>query len=87
MVNCLDVHSFILSLPALWLMLQFDAVLELTPFLKFIIKLLTTSNERPMQGRLARISQDVKHHGQFKLIKHGWVLLKRVYNKVKFNQV
>ena len=32
MVNCLDVHSFILSLPALWLMLQFDAVLELTPF-------------------------------------------------------
>ena len=34
-------------------MLQFDAVLELTPFLKFSIKLLTTSNERPMQGRLA----------------------------------
>ena len=68
-------------------MLQFDAVLELTPFLKFSIKLLTTSNERPMQGRLARISQDVKHHGQFKLIKHRWVLLKRIYNKVKFNQV
>ena len=87
MVNCLDVHGFILSLPALWLMLQFDAVLELTPFLKFSIKLLTTSNERPMQGRLARISQDVKHHGQFKLIKHRWVLLKRIYNKVKFNQV
>ena len=56
MVNCLDVHSFILSLPALWLMLQFDAVLELTPFLKFSIKLLTISNERPMQGRLARMS-------------------------------
>ena len=35
MVNCLDVHSFILSLLALCLMLQFDAVLELTPFLKF----------------------------------------------------
>ena len=87
MVNCLDLHSFILSLLALCLMLQFDAVLELTPFLKFSIKLLTTSDERPMQGRLARISQDVKHHGQFKLIKHGWVLLKRIYNKVKFNQV
>ena len=67
MVNCLDVHSFILSLLALWLMLQFDAVLELTPFLKFSIKLLTTSDERPMQGRLARIGQDVKHHGKFKL--------------------
>ena len=77
-------------------MLQFDAVLELTPFLKFSIKLLTTSNERPMQGRLARISQDVKHHGQFKLIKLGWVLLKCIDifplpgvidYKVKFNQV
>ena len=87
MVNCLDVHSFILSLPALWLMLQFDSVLELTPFLKFSIKPLTTSNERPMQGRLARIGQDVKHHGQFKLIKLTWVLLKCIYNKVKFNQV
>ena len=40
-------------------MLQFDAVLELTTILKFGIKLLTTSNERPMQGRLARIGQDV----------------------------
>ena len=49
MVNCLDVHGFILSLPALWLMLQFDAVLELTAILKFSIKLLTTSNERPTQ--------------------------------------
>ena len=32
-----------------------------------------------MRGRLARIGQDVKHHGQFKLVKLGWVLLKRVY--------
>ena len=47
-------------------------------------------------GRLARIGQDVKHHGQFKLIKLGWVLLKCIYifplpgvidYKVKFNQV
>ena len=68
-------------------MFQFDAVLELTPFLKFSIKLLTTSNERPMQGCLARIGQDIKHHGQFKLIRLGWVLLKCIYNKVKFNQV
>ena len=30
-------------------MLQFDAVLELTAILKFSIKLLTTSNERPTQ--------------------------------------
>ena len=30
-------------------MLQFDAVLELTVILKFSIKLLTTSNERPTQ--------------------------------------
>ena len=29
--------------------------------------------------RLARIGQDVEHHGQFKLIKLGWVLLKRIY--------
>ena len=71
---------FILSLPALRLMLQFDAVLELTAILKFSIKLLTTSNERPTQyGPLGRICQDVKHHGQFKLIKLGWVLLKRIY--------
>ena len=47
-------------------------------------------------GRLARICHDVKHHGQFKLIKLGWVLLKRIYilplpcvinYKVKFNKV
>ena len=78
-------------------MLQFDAVLELTAIFKFSIKLLTTSNERPpSMGCLARIGQDVKHHGQFKLIKLGWVLLKRIYilplpgvidHKVKFNQV
>ena len=33
-------------------MLQFDAVLELTAILKFSIKLLTTSNERPTQHGL-----------------------------------
>ena len=78
-------------------MLQFDAVLELTAILKFSIKLLTTSNEGlASMGCLARIGQDVKHHGQLKLIKLGWVLLKRIYilplpgvidYKVKFNQV
>ena len=48
------------------------------------------------KGRLARIGQDVKQNGQFKLIKLGWVVLKRIYilplpgvidYKVKFNQV
>ena len=47
-------------------------------------------------GGLARIGQDVKHHGQFKLIKLRWALLKRINilplpcvidYKVKFNQV
>ena len=47
-------------------------------------------------SRLAGIGQDVKHHGQFKLIKLGWVLLKCIAifplpgvidYKVKFNQV
>ena len=47
-------------------------------------------------SRLAGIGQDVKHHGQFKLIKVGWVLLKCIDifplpgvidYKVKFNQV
>ena len=47
-------------------------------------------------GRLARIGQDVKHHGQFKLIKLSWVPLKHIYilplpgvidYNVKFNQV